>query len=147
MPGVTIVEAMTQTAGVMVGASMGLTGGNLLIYFMAIDGCKFRRKVVPGDVLEMHVTTKRGGGKVWKFSGRAEVDPRSQRRPSRQGSQQRYAPDGRSRTTYLRDDLRPLRDIVKGDEPTARRPASEKTIGILCHGARGHRTPPVASSL
>ena len=76
MPGVTIVEAMAQTTAVMVGASLGLTDGNLLVYFMAIDGCKFRRKVVPGDVLEMHVETTRGkpGGKVWKFKGVALVE-------------------------------------------------------------------------
>ena len=76
MPGVTIVEAMAQTTAVMVGASLGLTEGNLLVYFMAIDGCKFRRKVVPGDVLEMHVETTRGkpGGKVWRFKGIATVD-------------------------------------------------------------------------
>ena len=76
MPGVTIVEAMAQTAAVMVGTSLGLTEGNLLVYFMAIDGCKFRRKVVPGDVLEMKIETLRGkpGGKVWRFKGRAEVD-------------------------------------------------------------------------
>ncbi len=76
MPGVTIVEAMAQTAGVMVGTTMGLINGDLLIYFMAIDKCKFRRKVVPGDVLEMHVETTRGkpGGKVWKFKGVATVE-------------------------------------------------------------------------
>ncbi len=76
MPGVTIVEAMAQTAGVMVGASLGLTDGKMLIYFMAIDNCKFRRKVVPGDVLQMAITTTRGkaGGKVWKFRGVATVD-------------------------------------------------------------------------
>ena len=76
MPGVTIVEAMAQTAAVMVGTSLGLTDGNLLIYFMAIDGCKFRRKVVPGDQLRMAVTTTRGkpGGKVWRFRGVATVD-------------------------------------------------------------------------
>lgn len=76
MPGVTIVEAMAQTAAVMVGATMGLINDDLLIYFMAIDKCKFRRKVVPGDVLEMHVETTRGkpGGKVWKFKGVATVE-------------------------------------------------------------------------
>ncbi|MEE9389424.1 MAG: 3-hydroxyacyl-ACP dehydratase FabZ [Paracoccaceae bacterium] len=74
MPGVTIIEAMAQTAGVMVGSSLGLTEGNLLIYFMTISNAKFRRKVVPGDVLVMHLETLRGGSKVWKFSGRAEVD-------------------------------------------------------------------------
>lgn len=74
MPGVTIIESMAQTAGVMVGMSLGLTEGNLLIYFMTIEKAKFRRKVVPGDVLKMHIETKRGGSKVWKFLGRAEVD-------------------------------------------------------------------------
>ena len=76
MPGVTIVEAMAQTAAVMVGTSLGLTEGNLLVYFMGIDGCKFRRKVIPGDVLEMKIVTTRGkpGGKVWKFKGVATVD-------------------------------------------------------------------------
>lgn len=74
MPGVTIVEAMAQTAAVMVGVAQDLADKQFRVYFMAIDSCKFRRKVVPGDVLEMAVTTKRGGGKVWKFSGRATVD-------------------------------------------------------------------------
>lgn len=76
MPGVTIVEAMAQTAAVMVGASLGLTGGNLLIYFMSIDNAKFRRKVVPGDRLVMDVTTLRGkpGARVWRFRGVASVE-------------------------------------------------------------------------
>lgn len=76
MPGVTIIEAMAQTSAVMVGATMGLMDKNMLIYFMGIDGCKFRRKVVPGDVLVMKVETLRGkpGGKVWKFKGVATVD-------------------------------------------------------------------------
>ncbi|MDR9484460.1 MAG: 3-hydroxyacyl-ACP dehydratase FabZ [Sediminimonas sp.] len=76
MPGVTIVEAMAQTAAVMVGVTMGMADKNMLVYFMAIDRCKFRRMVVPGDVLRMDMTTVRGkpGGKVWKFSGVASVD-------------------------------------------------------------------------
>ncbi|MGC8202456.1 3-hydroxyacyl-ACP dehydratase FabZ [Aliiroseovarius sp. PTFE2010] len=74
MPGVTIIEAMAQTAAIMVGVAEGLADKDFLVYFMAIEKAKFRRKVVPGDVLKMHVTTKRGGGKVWKFEGRAEVD-------------------------------------------------------------------------
>jgi 3-hydroxyacyl-[acyl-carrier-protein] dehydratase len=76
MPGVTIAEAMAQTAAVMVGMALGMQDKNLLVYFMAIEGCKFRRMVVPGDVLEMHVETVRGkpGGKVWKFKGRAVVE-------------------------------------------------------------------------
>ncbi len=76
MPGVTIVEAMAQTAAVMVGVSLDMADKEMKVYFMAIDNCKFRRKVVPGDVLEMQLTTLRGkpGGKVWKFAGKAMVE-------------------------------------------------------------------------
>ena len=75
MPGVTIVEAMAQTSAVMVGAALGYEDRDLLIYFMTIEGAKFRRMVVPGDVLELKVETRRGkpGGKVWKFAGVASV--------------------------------------------------------------------------
>jgi 3-hydroxyacyl-[acyl-carrier-protein] dehydratase len=76
MPGVTIVEAMAQTAGVMIGVALDQLDRDMLIYFMSIDNCKFRRKVVPGDVLRMDVKTVRGkpGGKIWKFSGVATVE-------------------------------------------------------------------------
>ncbi|WP_163849733.1 3-hydroxyacyl-ACP dehydratase FabZ [Pseudooceanicola aestuarii] len=76
MPGVTIVEAMAQTSAVMVGTAIGMEDRDMLVYFMAIEKCKFRRMVVPGDVLEMQVTTLRGkpGGKVWRFGGRATVE-------------------------------------------------------------------------
>ncbi|KIT16002.1 3-hydroxyacyl-ACP dehydratase FabZ [Jannaschia aquimarina] len=76
MPGVTIVEAMAQTAAVMVGVSNDLADKDFLVYFMGIDGAKFRRKVVPGDVLELAVTVTRGkpGAKVWRFTGRATVE-------------------------------------------------------------------------
>jgi 3-hydroxyacyl-[acyl-carrier-protein] dehydratase len=76
MPGVTIIDALAQTAAVMVGVTMDMADKELLVYFMAIDNCKFRRKVVPGDVLKMEVTVTRGkpGGKVWKFHGVATAD-------------------------------------------------------------------------
>ncbi len=76
MPGVTIVEAMAQTAAVMVGVAMDYADRNLQVYFMAIDKCKFRRMVRPGDQLELRLTTQRGkpGARVWKFSGVATVD-------------------------------------------------------------------------
>ncbi|MBK5934161.1 3-hydroxyacyl-[acyl-carrier-protein] dehydratase [Rhodovulum imhoffii] len=73
MPGVTIIEAMAQTAAVMVGVSLDMADKNMLVYFMNIDKAKFRRKVVPGDVLELHVRATRGGSKVWKFVGEAKV--------------------------------------------------------------------------
>ena len=59
MPGIMIVEALAQTAAVMVGVSLDLADKNLLIYFMGIDKCKFRRKVVPGDTLELNINTLR----------------------------------------------------------------------------------------
>ncbi|MGY6697896.1 MAG: 3-hydroxyacyl-ACP dehydratase FabZ [Roseinatronobacter sp.] len=74
MPGVTIIEAMAQTAAVLVGLSVGFGDRAPLVYFMSIDKAKFRRKVVPGDVLELHVQVKRGSTKIWKFEGVAKVD-------------------------------------------------------------------------
>ena len=74
MPGVMILEAMAQTASVMVGLSMDLVGKNALVYFMGIEKCKFRRKVVPGDVLRLELTALRGGGRVWKLKGVATVE-------------------------------------------------------------------------
>ena len=72
-PGVMIIEAMAQTSGILVGLSMDLVDKGAKVFFMGVDGVKFRRKVVPGDVLELHVTALRGGGRVWKFEGRAMV--------------------------------------------------------------------------
>lgn len=73
-PGVMIIEAMAQSACVLVGVTLDLADRNMLVYFMGIEGAKFRRKVVPGDVMELHMTVKRGGGKVWKFDGVAKVE-------------------------------------------------------------------------
>jgi len=73
MPGVTIIEAMAQTAGVLVGLTLGLENRGALVYFMSIERGKFRRKVVPGDVLELHVRVLRGGSRVWRFEGRGMV--------------------------------------------------------------------------
>ena len=74
MPGVLIVEALAQTSAVLVGISRDLADKNTLTYFMGIDACRFRRMVVPGDLLRLEVAVKRPGGKVWKFEGRALVD-------------------------------------------------------------------------
>ena len=75
-PGVMIIEAMAQSAAVMAMLSQGLVDTDSLVYFMGIDKAKFRRKVGPGDKLELHIKTLRGGGaaRVWKFEGRALVD-------------------------------------------------------------------------
>ncbi len=73
MPGVLIIEALAQTCGVLIGVSRGLDA-HLMIYFTTIDKVKFRRTVIPGDVLEMKVEIKRGGTRVGKFEGKAYVD-------------------------------------------------------------------------
>jgi 3-hydroxyacyl-[acyl-carrier-protein] dehydratase len=74
MPGVTIVEAMAQTAAILVGKSLNMQDQNTLVYFLTIDNCKFRHVVSPGDVLELHVKVVRGRGKLWKFTGQGIVD-------------------------------------------------------------------------
>jgi 3-hydroxyacyl-[acyl-carrier-protein] dehydratase len=74
MPGVFIVEAMAQTAAVMVIHSLGAKAEGKLVYFISIDDCRFRRPVVPGDSMRIHIATERKRGKVWRFQGKAYVD-------------------------------------------------------------------------
>lgn len=74
MPGVLILEAMAQTAGVLAVQFLGDNARGKVMYFMGIDGAKFRQPVVPGDVLHMKVTKTRGGGAVWKFDAEAYVE-------------------------------------------------------------------------
>jgi 3-hydroxyacyl-[acyl-carrier-protein] dehydratase len=74
MPGVIIVEAMAQTATVLVIRTLDLIDQNLLVFFMTLDKCKFRQVVGPADRLELHVRVLRGRGKVWKFWGEGKVD-------------------------------------------------------------------------
>lgn len=74
MPGVLIIEAMAQTAGVLVVATLGPEEEGKLVYFMSIDSARFRRPVVPGDRLELHVVKERSRGPVWKFQAEAKVD-------------------------------------------------------------------------
>jgi 3-hydroxyacyl-[acyl-carrier-protein] dehydratase len=74
MPGVLIVESMAQTAAVLVVQTLGPDSAGKLVYFMTIEGAKFRRPVVPGDQLRVHVTKVRSRGNVWKFNGVAQVD-------------------------------------------------------------------------
>lgn len=73
MPGVLIIEAMAQTAAVLVVHTLGREAEGKLVYFMSVDNARFRRPVVPGDRLEVHVMKQRHRGNVWKFEGRAEV--------------------------------------------------------------------------
>jgi 3-hydroxyacyl-[acyl-carrier-protein] dehydratase len=74
MPGVLIVESMAQTAAVLVVETLGPDAAGKVVYFMSIDSAKFRRPVVPGDQLHIHVTKDRHRGNVWKFNAVARVD-------------------------------------------------------------------------
>ena len=74
MPGVLIVEAMAQAAGVLAVESLGLANSGRLVYFMAIDGAKFRQPVEPGVLLKLEVEFVQKRASVCKFAGRATID-------------------------------------------------------------------------
>ncbi|GAA3887847.1 3-hydroxyacyl-ACP dehydratase FabZ [Sphingomonas limnosediminicola] len=74
MPGVLIVEALAQAAGVLAVESLGLANSGKLVYFMAIDGAKFRQPVEPGVLLRLDVEFVQKRASVCKFAGRASVD-------------------------------------------------------------------------
>ncbi len=74
MPGVLIIEAMAQTAAVLVVETLGPASAGRLVYFMSIENAKFRRPVAPGDQLRIHILKDRQRGNVWKFSAVARVD-------------------------------------------------------------------------
>ena len=73
MPGVLIVEALAQAAGVLAVQSLGLAGTGKLVYFMAIEGAKFRAPVEPGVLLKLEVEFVQKRTSVCKFAGRALV--------------------------------------------------------------------------
>ncbi|MCK6417417.1 MAG: 3-hydroxyacyl-ACP dehydratase FabZ [Alphaproteobacteria bacterium] len=74
MPGVLIVEAMAQTAAIVVVHTLGKDAEGKIVYFMTIDDARFRRPVVPGDSMHIHVKKVHARANVWKFSGEAIVD-------------------------------------------------------------------------
>ena len=74
MPGVLIIEAMAQTAAVLVVETLGPESEGKLVYFMTVEGARFRRPVVPGDTLKVHVTKLQNRRNVWKFRAEAKVD-------------------------------------------------------------------------
>jgi 3-hydroxyacyl-[acyl-carrier-protein] dehydratase len=76
MPGVLIIEAMAQTAAVLVVHSLGPSAAGKLVYFMSIENARFRKPVTPGDQLRIHVNKDRSRGNVWKFSAEAKVEGR-----------------------------------------------------------------------
>jgi 3-hydroxyacyl-[acyl-carrier-protein] dehydratase len=74
MPGVLIIESMAQTAAVLVVETLGPDAAGKVVYFMSIEGAKFRRPVLPGDQLRIHCVKQRNRGNVWKFHAEAKVD-------------------------------------------------------------------------
>lgn len=74
MPGVLIIEAMAQTAAVLVVSTLGPASEGKLVYFMSVDEARFRKPVGPGDQLHVHVTKQRSRGNVWKFRAEAKVN-------------------------------------------------------------------------
>lgn len=73
MPGVLIVEAMAQTSAILVVKTLGAEAAGKVVYFMTIDNAKFRKPVVPGDSVYIHVTKVKQRGSIWKFDGVAKV--------------------------------------------------------------------------
>ncbi len=74
MPGVLILEALAQAAGLLAKSSMPEDTSMKVVYLMAIDNARFRKPVVPGDRLELHVEVVKQKGQIWKEKGRAIVD-------------------------------------------------------------------------
>ena len=74
MPGVLVIESMAQTSAVLVVDTLGPDAAGKVVYFMSIEHAKFRRPVVPGDQLRIHVVKERSRGNVWKFHAVARVD-------------------------------------------------------------------------
>jgi 3-hydroxyacyl-[acyl-carrier-protein] dehydratase len=74
MPGVLIVEAMAQTAAVLVVHTLGPDSEGKLVYFMSVDNARFRKPVFPGQTLMIHVKKDRNRGNVWRFAAEVKSD-------------------------------------------------------------------------
>ena len=74
MPGVLMIESMAQTCAVLVIETLGKTAEGSLVYFMSVDGAKFRKPVIPGDQLKLKVEKIKNRANVWKFQCKGYVD-------------------------------------------------------------------------
>ena len=125
MPGVLIVEALAQAAGVLAVESLGLAGSGKLVYFMAIDGAKFRAPVEPGVLLRLEVEFVQKRATVCKFAG--------------QGAGRRQ---GRRRGQFHRDD-RGSAGLTDGRQPAPVR-SIPNTSGICGPSSRACGSPSAA---
>ncbi len=94
MPGVLLIEGMAQTAGALCVASNTAAWAGKAVYFMSIDKAKFRKPVMPGDVVEHHMKKLKNRNNIWKYWGESSC---------------RRSYGGRGRSN--RDDRRSLGDI------------------------------------
>ena len=74
MPGVLMIESMAQTCAVLVIETLGKSAEGSLVYFMSVDGAKFRKPVIPGDQIKFNVDKIKNRGKVWKFQCKGYVE-------------------------------------------------------------------------
>ena len=75
MPGVLIMEALAQAAGILSFKTMGeMPSEDSVFYFVGIDSCRFKKPVMPGDQLNLHVTIERNMRGIWKYKAEAKVD-------------------------------------------------------------------------
>ena len=74
VPGVLQIESMAQTAAVLVAKSLNVSNSNALVLLTTIDNAKFRKPVIPGDVMSLRISVKRIRNKLWKFGGEVIVD-------------------------------------------------------------------------
>ena len=74
VPGVLQIESMAQTAAVLVAKSLNISDPNALVLLTTIDNAKFRKPVIPGDVMKLVISVKRIRNKLWKFGGQVIVD-------------------------------------------------------------------------
>lgn len=74
MPGVLVIESMAQTAATLVIETLGMEAEGRLVYFMSVDSARFRKPVVPGDCLRIHVEKQHRRRNVWKFKSQARVE-------------------------------------------------------------------------
>ena len=74
VPGVLQIESMAQTAAVLVAKSLNISNSNALVFLTTIDNAKFRKPVIPGDVMSLLISVKRIRNKLWKFGGEVLVD-------------------------------------------------------------------------
>ncbi len=73
VPGVLQVESLAQTAAVLVAKSLNLKSSRSLVYLTTIESAKFRRLVVPGDIMDLKVSVIKKRQKIWKFKGEVHV--------------------------------------------------------------------------